>query len=555
MLKKYRIYISIFSIVIIFAFLYSVYFSESFAQISIIPKPKKAIFKNQEVVINNNWSIAVDTSNEQDLFTAEYLRQKLSDEFDLSLFIEGMPAQGTKKCIFLSNIDNSYIRKLAVQEEIKIPENINEEGYIFHSSPDKVFVIAKSSKGIFYGAQTLLQLISKKDGEFVLPEGDIEDYPDIKIRAVHFCGANPQEIKSQLEDIARLKFNTAIIDNWGFFDLNKGNNREMWQDIFEYARQLHIEPIPELQSFGAAGSLLIHDPYAAEGIWLKNAKFKFIHNIAVSLEPGKAPLINIIRTEESDILITSLDEKKVYKENEDYKVVNGDMSYPYSSDVRPSKILRILNGKIKSGEIVLVSYDYVVRKCSFAEWSIPYCPSSQRTYKIMDSAIKNTIETFGSKYIDIGHDEIRGMNRDSRCLERNLTNAQLLAEDINRLYSIANAYDPDIKLLMWSDMLNPWHNGGDENYQVQFGGKKGKTAPAIDFIPNDIIILLWNASKENLENGPAYFKSKGFAYWVNGTKWLQSVKSKSECAGIMVATWHGWSKSLKDIKKTAEAAW
>ncbi len=534
----------------------SVFFSFSYAtQVSIIPTPKKAIFKNQEVVVDDNWSIAVDTSNEQDLFTARHLRQKLLDEFNLSLFIQGISSQAIKKCIFLGNINNSYIRKLAAQEGIEISENINEEGYILHNSPDKVFVIAKSSKGIFYGMQTLLQLIGKKQGRLVLPEGDIEDYPDIKIRAVHFCGANPQEMKCQLEEIARLKFNTAIIDNWAFFDLNKGNNREIWQDIFECARQLHIEPIPELQSFGAAGSLLIHDPYAAEGIWVKDAKIKFINNVAIPQKPEKSPLINIIRTKESDILITSLDKRKIYQENIDYKIIEGDMSYPYSIDAKPSKILRVPSGSIKNAETALVSYDYVVRKCSFAKWSIPYCPSSQRTYKIMDSAIKETIETFEPNYIDIGHDEIRGMNRDSRCLERNLTNDQLLAEDINRLYSIAKAYDPDIKLLMWSDMLNPWHNGGDENYQVQFGGKKGKTALAIDFIPKDIIILLWCANEENIKNAPAYFKSKGFTYWVNGIKWLQSMKSKSECVGIMVATWHGWAESLEDIKKAAEAAW
>ena len=219
-------------------------------------------------------------------------------------------------------------------------------------------------------------------------------------------------------------------------------------------------------------------------------------NISVAVMPiinlTNDGTLNIWQDGIHDILITSLDKKKTYRENLDYEVIEGSIVYPYSTDARPSKILRVPGGSIKNGETVLVSYDYVVRKCSFAEWSIPYCPSSERTYEIMNSVIKNTIETFGPKYIDIGHDEIRGMNRDSRCLKRNLTNAQLLAEDINKLYSMAKTYDPEVKLLMWSDMLNPWHNGGDENYQVQFGGKKGKTSHAIDFIPKDIIILLWN---------------------------------------------------------------
>ena len=169
--------------------------------------------------------------------------------------------------------------------------------------------------------------------------------------------------------------------------------------------------------------------------------------------------------------------------------------------------------------------------------------------------MKEVISAFKPKYINIGHDEIRGMNRDSRCLRRNLTNAQLLAEDINRLYSIARKYDSDVKLLMWSDMLNPWHNGGNEDYQIQFGGISGKTDPAIDFIPKDIIILLWNASKENLENAPDYFKSKDFIFWVNGSEWLQVIRPKNKCAGIIATNWEGWDKNIQKIEKMANAVW
>lgn len=46
------------------------------------------------------------------------------------------------------------------------------------------------------------------------------------------------------------------------------------------------------------------------------------------------------------------------------------------------------------------------------------------------------------------HDEIRGMARDSRSLGTGLSNAELLARDMNRMQAMVTANDPDANALL-----------------------------------------------------------------------------------------------------------
>jgi phage tail sheath gpL-like len=120
--------------------------------------------------------------------------------------------------------------------------------------------------------------------------------------------------------------------------------------------------------------------------------------------------------------------------------------------------------------------------------------------------------------------------------------------------------------MMWDDMLNPWHNGGVEDMQVQFGGEAGKTSEAIETIPRDIIMLVWwyeSADKfGKMKNSPAYFQSKGFDYIVAGykdtptiKKWADSVRGKKKCLGIMDTVWEQFENNLDAIRYTADVSW
>jgi hypothetical protein len=472
---------------------------------------------------------------------------------------------GKDHCIFLGTINDQSARDVMMRENIDDKELAKPQSYVLNVSPNQVVIIGGDSAGLFYGVETFLQLVAEKGQALTIPGVAIVDYPAIALRAVHLFNTDLDKIKEQLERMARCKLNAAMIDNWILFNLDQEKNRLKIADIDKFAREHCIQLIPELQSFGAAGGPLSKDPECVEGAWVENEPFKFVDDIAQPMKQGIQSLQNVLRTENTDVMIKNAT-GKIYKEGKDYIVkTTGKIEIPFLQRV-PSRIIRVPGGEINNGDEVLVSYDQVLWMRSFGEWKIPYCPSEPRTYKVMFSALEEIIKIIKPAYISIGHDEIRGMNRDSRCRRRGMTNAELLAEDITRLNNFVKSIAPETTVLVWDDMLNPWHNGNNENYQIEYGGLPGKTAPAIDSIPRDVAMVIWWTEPEDwlskMRHSLDYFEQKGFRYCVSCYKnkkniddWVDRISGRSHCFGIMTTTWEGFDNNIEGIMYLAEKSW
>ena len=63
----------------------------------------------------------------------------------------------------------------------------SEEGYILTVSGDRAEIVSKGEAGLFYGCQTLEQLLEdSRDFNKPVPACKITDYPALSCRAVHF---------------------------------------------------------------------------------------------------------------------------------------------------------------------------------------------------------------------------------------------------------------------------------------------------------------------------------------------------------------------------------
>ncbi len=88
---------------------------------------------------------------------------------------------------------------------------VHTEGYRLKSEKKKVIISASTKKGLFYGFQTLLQLIRKEGSEYSVPEISIDDYPAFAIRGfMHDVGRNFQTIESLKHQM----------DIWAFYKIN-----------------------------------------------------------------------------------------------------------------------------------------------------------------------------------------------------------------------------------------------------------------------------------------------------------------------------------------------
>jgi hypothetical protein len=137
---------------------------------------------------------------------------------------------------------------------------------------DRVEVRAGSSAGIYYGIQTLCQLVEGYADQAYFPEVEIQDWPSLAYRGTmmdisHGPLPTEEEIERQLDLLARYKgnqyyfYNEASIELEGYRLINpKGRyTREQIGRIISYARERHIDVVPCLELYGH-----LHDLFRME---------------------------------------------------------------------------------------------------------------------------------------------------------------------------------------------------------------------------------------------------------------------------------------------------
>ncbi len=122
---------------------------------------------------------------------------------------------------------------------------LGKEGYTFESTPKGVVISANQTAGLFYGMQTLLQLLPKEiesksvtKATWAIPAAKITDYPRFGWRGIMLDVSRnfftKAEVKKYIDDIARLKYNTF---HWHLTD------DEGWR--------IEIKSLPKLTEVGA----------------------------------------------------------------------------------------------------------------------------------------------------------------------------------------------------------------------------------------------------------------------------------------------------------------
>ena len=171
---------------------------------------------------------------------------------------------------------------------------------------------AKSSAGLFYGVQTLCQLM-EADG--TIPEVKIEDWPAMAYRGVLVDmseGPLPteEEVKRQIDFLSRWKVNQyyfyseSSIELSGYPLLNPGArfSKDQIRSIVAYARQRHIDVIPSLELYGHLHDLFRIEKYSSMADFPHGGEFnprdprvmKLIANWADQMcELFPSPFVNI----------------------------------------------------------------------------------------------------------------------------------------------------------------------------------------------------------------------------------------------------------------------
>jgi len=170
---------------------------------ALIPLPQKMELREGAFRLQPNTPILVDrASRDIGQYLAESLRQGTGYKLRMAASKQPRPSQGA---IVLTAAD---------------AKPLGPEGYQLTVNPDSVLIRAANQAGMFYGVQTLLQLLPPQifasrpalGVDWRIPCVAIEDQPRFKWRGLLFDVARhffaPAEVKQMLDAIAEQKLNT-----------------------------------------------------------------------------------------------------------------------------------------------------------------------------------------------------------------------------------------------------------------------------------------------------------------------------------------------------------
>ena len=260
----------------------------------VIPYPQEVEAGGAAFVLGKKVAIAIDkNASAEDRFAAQQLVKSLKEEYGIDA---ALTTQSTKGAITLT-------RRGA-------EKRVGEEGYQLTASPEGLVVRAGSAAGLFYGTQTLLQLVKKDGSGFEVPGLKITDWPDLRERAVHYDTKHHQDkrdyVHSFIRDMARFKINMLI---WEWEDKLAYTSHpeigapgaftlEEMQEFTRYANRYHIELVPLVQGLGHVSFILKWPQHAhlreiASSNWefcpLKEGSYELLFDLweeAIKATPG-----------------------------------------------------------------------------------------------------------------------------------------------------------------------------------------------------------------------------------------------------------------------------
>jgi hypothetical protein len=156
-------------------------------------------------------------------------------------------------------------------------QKLDEEGYVIDIEPSGIVVAAESSAGIFYGVQTLRQLLdADAKGQIVSAAVQIEDHPAMRWRGIHddvSRGPVPtlEYMKQQIRTISEYKLNLYALYMEGVFDYRNqpliapkegALTAAELKELIAYAARYHVTVLPEQQTFGHLHQMLRYEEYS-----------------------------------------------------------------------------------------------------------------------------------------------------------------------------------------------------------------------------------------------------------------------------------------------------
>jgi len=331
-------------------------------QLNLLPEPVKSIRTNGYFKIQKDISIEAPSVISLQP-TLQFLKQRLSIPTGYKVSVNQQPSSASIKLILNKQTDPL----------------IGKEGYHLSVTPSNVILRANEAAGLFYGVQSLMQLLpaaiesSKKENTKVweIPCVEITDYPRFGWRGLMFDVSRhfftKQEVKDFIDQMSRYKFNLL---HWHLTD------DEGWR--------IEIKSLPDLTT---KGSKRVDKTGYFNTFWpplpdepLNYGGFYTQEDIKEVVQYAKEHFVDILP--EIDVPGHSL---------------AAIVAYPELSGTPGSE-----NYRVRSGEKIM---DWNTNGTFSALVNNTLSPSNEKVYTFLDKVFTEVATLFPFEYIHVGGDE------------------------------------------------------------------------------------------------------------------------------------------------------
>jgi len=266
--------------------------------LNLVPTPVRVTRPKGRFQFTHNTNIVFSDQFPEDRFAAEQLMEEVLT--DLGERIEPVQKQAPH-AISLIRLNGPIS-----------PED-HGQGYKLDVTPQSITVSASTSEGIFYGVQTLKQLIRANRTLNTIPACHIVDWPTLKYRGwQHDISRGPIPtygfLMKEIRTLSEFKLNMLTLYTEHVFKLKKhpeiapadGITADEIAELSSYAKQFHVEVVGNFQSFGHFGNILKVPGYEnlAETPRVltpaKDESYKFLSDVFAEIAPAySSPYFNI----------------------------------------------------------------------------------------------------------------------------------------------------------------------------------------------------------------------------------------------------------------------
>jgi hexosaminidase len=249
--------------------------------LKLIPTPKEIRVQAGSFRVKPTTRILVEFGHqEEDRIAAETLAEEIRDQAGFQLSIEGeKPDTRQEKREDHHNIVLARLQDRKVRDFLAVRgltgDSIGDQGYLLFSDRSHLIVAGNSGQGLFYGVQTLRQLLHPEGRTLICPAVSIRDWPTMEWRGVQddiSRGPIPTEdyMKRQIRTLAAYKINLFALYMEHVFDFasqpliapkEAALTAKEINALVDYAKALYVTILPEQQTFGHLHHMLKYEIY------------------------------------------------------------------------------------------------------------------------------------------------------------------------------------------------------------------------------------------------------------------------------------------------------